>query len=197
MAAVKDGLISLWIDTATPTLSVVLTKGTQTLTTVQHTGKNDHSQTLMPVIETTLTQHGFSPKHLLDITVGVGPGSYTGTRIGVVVAKTLAHALNIPLYTVSSLAFLASGHTGRVLAAIDARRGAVFAGLYDGDASTLHSVIEDAYTTLEDFKQPYTLIYESVPNVMRLKALRVREDDLYGVTPRYLRITQAESEHDR
>ena len=67
------------------------------------------------------------------IAVGVGPGGFTGLRIGIATARALAQARDLPLVGVSSLAALAAPHDGRVVAVIDARRGEVFAALFEGD----------------------------------------------------------------
>jgi tRNA threonylcarbamoyladenosine biosynthesis protein TsaB len=61
------------------------------------------------------------------IAVGIGPGGFTGLRIGIATARALAQARDLPLVGVSSLAALAAPHEGRVVAVIDARRGEVFA----------------------------------------------------------------------
>jgi tRNA threonylcarbamoyladenosine biosynthesis protein TsaB len=61
------------------------------------------------------------------IAVGMGPGGFTGLRIGIATARALAQARDLPLVGVSSLAALAAPHEGRVVAVIDARRGEVFA----------------------------------------------------------------------
>lgn len=67
------------------------------------------SKNLLPSIQELLQKHGLSPSQLTAIALGIGPGSYTGTRLGVSVGKSLAFGLNLPLKTFSSpLAFLPS-----------------------------------------------------------------------------------------
>ncbi len=197
MATPKPYSLSLWIDTATPYLFVALCEEDHVLKEVYAKGENDHSKTLMPTIDEVLRQAGASVKALKDITVGVGPGSYTGTRIGVVVAKTLAQGLDIPLYQVSSLALMASHYDTPVIAAVDARRGYVFAGQYD-TVPTINVRHEDVYTTLETFQTSPALkvVYEGKPVIEKCFNVRTLVDDLYALAPTYLRQTQAENEHE-
>ncbi|WP_457826661.1 tRNA (adenosine(37)-N6)-threonylcarbamoyltransferase complex dimerization subunit type 1 TsaB, partial [Staphylococcus aureus] len=70
--------------------------------------KVNHSIQLMPTVKMLLEEANLTPKQLDAIIVAKGPGSYTGLRIGVTTAKTLAYTLNIPLYGVSSLQALAA-----------------------------------------------------------------------------------------
>lgn len=89
---------------------------------------------LMPAVERAMGEAGLGYGDLGAIAVGVGPGSFTGLRIGVTTARALATAAGIALRPVSSLAALAAGiEAERRLALIDARRGEVFAALYEGD----------------------------------------------------------------
>ena len=100
-------------------------------------GPARHSQELLPELDRLLVQAGTGWRAVDSIAVGVGPGTFTGLRIGVATARALAQALRIGVRRVSSLAALATGaaagrklESGRlVLALIDARRGQVFASL--------------------------------------------------------------------
>ena len=101
-------------------------------------GPANHSQELLPELERLLAGAGVSWDQLDSIAVGVGPGTFTGLRIGIATARALAQALRLPLHPVSSLAALAAGVLSSgdaereqpVLSLIDARRGQVFAALY-------------------------------------------------------------------
>ena len=92
-----------------------------------------HGRELMPTIVRCLEQAGVGFADLEAIAVGVGPGAFTGLRIGVTTARALAHANATELRPVSSLAALAAG-SGEPLSLplIDAKRGQVFAALFDG-----------------------------------------------------------------
>jgi tRNA threonylcarbamoyladenosine biosynthesis protein TsaB len=101
-------------------------------------GRPDHSAELLPTLAQLLEQGGTRWEEVSAIAVGVGPGTFTGLRIGVATARALAQALAVPLHAVSSLEALAAGIAAgeqaapgaAVLPLIDARRGQVFASLY-------------------------------------------------------------------
>jgi tRNA threonylcarbamoyladenosine biosynthesis protein TsaB len=87
-----------------------------------------HASELMPAVEDVMTRAGLDWPELEAIAVGVGPGAFTGLRIGVTTARALAHAARLPLRPVSSLAALAAGIDAEErLAVIDAKRGELFA----------------------------------------------------------------------
>jgi tRNA threonylcarbamoyladenosine biosynthesis protein TsaB len=91
-----------------------------------------HARELLPAVEETMAAAGIGFGDLAAVAVGIGPGSFTGLRIGIATARALAHAHGLSTRPVSSLAALASGVEGRpALALIDARRGELFAGLYE------------------------------------------------------------------
>lgn len=92
-----------------------------------------HARELMPAVRTAMERAGLAFDELDAIGVGVGPGSFTGLRIGVASARALAHAAGAELHSVSSLKALAAGIDAPVrLPLIDAKRGELFAALYEG-----------------------------------------------------------------
>ncbi len=94
-------------------------------------GRPAHSRELMPAVAGAMDDAGVGWEKIDAIAVGVGPGAFTGLRIGVATARALAGARGLPLRPVSSLAALAAGmEDGPALALIDARRGELFAALY-------------------------------------------------------------------
>jgi tRNA threonylcarbamoyladenosine biosynthesis protein TsaB len=104
-------------------------------------GRPEHSAELLPVLAELLREAEVDWREVRALAVGVGPGTFTGLRIGVSTARGLAHGLGIGISPVSSLAALAAGleepADGRPrLPLIDARRRQVFASLYEGTAST-------------------------------------------------------------
>jgi tRNA threonylcarbamoyladenosine biosynthesis protein TsaB len=91
-----------------------------------------HASELLPAVDRVLEQSGLGFGELEAVAVGVGPGGFTGLRIGIVTARALAAAGGLELRPVSSLAALAAGtEEARVLALIDAKRGELFAALYE------------------------------------------------------------------
>jgi tRNA threonylcarbamoyladenosine biosynthesis protein TsaB len=92
-----------------------------------------HARELMPAIAEVLERSGLAYRDLDAIGVGVGPGTFTGLRIGVATARGLAASTGVELRPVSSLAALAEGIAADArLPLIDARRGELFASLYEG-----------------------------------------------------------------
>jgi len=87
---------------------------------------------LLPALRTLLADADLAPGELARVLVDVGPGSFTGVRVGVTVAKTLAWSLGIPVEAHDALALLAScvPPAGDVLAVRDAGRGGVYVGLW-------------------------------------------------------------------
>ena len=93
-----------------------------------------HARELMPAVATVMEQAGLGYRDLDAIAVGVGPGTFTGLRIGIATARALAGANDLPLKPVSSLAALAAGIEAELrLPLIDAKRGELFAALYGAD----------------------------------------------------------------
>src|SRR5204863_4456151 len=90
-----------------------------------------HARELMPAVADVMERAGLGYEQLDALAVGVGPGTFTGLRIGVTTARALAHAEDLSLHPVSSLAALAEGIDGELrLPLIDAKRGELFAALY-------------------------------------------------------------------
>ena len=93
-----------------------------------------HATELMPAVAEAMDRAGVDWDDLDAIAVGIGPGTFTGLRIGIATARALATAAELPLRRVSSLAALAAGIDNLLrLPLIDARRGEVFAALYEGE----------------------------------------------------------------
>ncbi|MDG5785863.1 tRNA (adenosine(37)-N6)-threonylcarbamoyltransferase complex dimerization subunit type 1 TsaB [Evansella sp. AB-P1] len=123
----------LAIDTSTFVMGVAIMKDSQLVGEFTTNLKKNHSLRLMPAIRQLFEEAEMKPKELDRIIVSEGPGSYTGVRIGVTTAKTLAWSLNIPIVGISSLEILAQNgryFDGLISPFIDARRGQVYTGLY-------------------------------------------------------------------
>lgn len=122
----------LAMDTSNQTLAVAVLENEKLLAHFQLNRKMNHSLTLMPAIESVMQASGLEPADLDRIVVAKGPGSYTGIRIAVTTAKTLAETLKIELTTVSSLAVIAGNiHTDKlIIPMMDARRNNVYASAY-------------------------------------------------------------------
>ncbi len=127
---------ALGLETATETVGVAVRTDTGVEAELALTGRRRHVETLTPAVEHLLGQVGLVPADLDVVAVDVGPGLFTGLRVGVAAAKGLAQSLGIGVVGVTSLDILtAAAAAGArrglvlVLAAVDARRGELFAAL--------------------------------------------------------------------
>ncbi|MGV3088931.1 tRNA (adenosine(37)-N6)-threonylcarbamoyltransferase complex dimerization subunit type 1 TsaB [Streptococcus suis] len=127
----------LALDSSNQALSVALVEDGRLLAETLLAIKKNHSISLMPTVDFLVAQVGWTPKDLERIVVAQGPGSYTGLRVAVATAKTLAYTLQIDLVGVSSLQSLVPASlSGRVVPLIDARRNSVYAGVYENGRAT-------------------------------------------------------------
>jgi len=152
------------LDTATPITSVaVLGDGVER--ELHDDGERPrHAQTLLPLLERVVEDWSIVER----LCVGVGPGGFTGLRLGISTARALAQALDLPVVPISSLDALAAPHSGTVAALIDARRGEVFAAVYEDGQRTREPVAID----------PGTLARELTPGTLTVGdgAVRFREE---------------------
>jgi tRNA threonylcarbamoyladenosine biosynthesis protein TsaB len=126
-------MLVLAIDTATPQVSVALGANGTVRGEIRLAGGRRHAEQLAPAIAYLCGESGVALDQLAGIAVGVGPGLFTGLRVGVTTAKVMAQALRVPLVPVPSLDLLAYPlrHADRmVVAVIDARRREVFHARY-------------------------------------------------------------------
>jgi tRNA threonylcarbamoyladenosine biosynthesis protein TsaB len=129
--------VLLAFDTSSPTVTVGLHDGTDVVAHLVSTETMRHGEQLTPLIDQALRQVGITARDLTAIAVGVGPGPFTGLRVGLVSARTMAFVLQVPVYGVCSLDALAveAVETGTVsgsfVVASDARRREVYLATYD------------------------------------------------------------------
>jgi tRNA threonylcarbamoyladenosine biosynthesis protein TsaB len=126
-------VLLLGIDTATRRISVAVGDGGDVLGEVHLDGAPRHAEQLAPAIEYLRDHVGFRFEQLAAIAVGVGPGLFTGLRVGVTTAKVMAQALRIPVVGIPSLDLVAYPlrHTHRrIVVVLDARRREVFCASY-------------------------------------------------------------------
>ncbi|PNZ26027.1 tRNA (adenosine(37)-N6)-threonylcarbamoyltransferase complex dimerization subunit type 1 TsaB [Staphylococcus rostri] len=210
-------MYSLLIDSSNQPLAVALMKEDQVVATYTSAVKQNHSVQLMPQIVTLLETAGITPQDLTDIVVAQGPGSYTGLRIGVTIAKTLAYTLNLNLYGVSSLKALAATlpYSERLIVPImNARREHVYAGAYRWQDGQLQNVIDDQYMALadlvarvkeegdvlfvgEDVRQFETQLqdFDVLPLLPRAEVMwqhKGESQNIHRFCPQYLKLSEAE-----
>lgn len=137
----------LAIDTSNYVLGISLCEDGKVIGEYITNLKKNHSIRVMPAIEQLMRECDIKPNELSKIVVAKGPGSYTGVRIGVTIAKTLAWTLQIPLVGISSLEVLAASvgryFEGYVSPLFDARRMQIYTGLYHYSLGAGKTIIED------------------------------------------------------
>ena len=147
----------LAIETSSPRLSLAIGDATKSL--ASYTGAHDwrHAESLFEGIKTLLRRARWTIQSLTGVGVSVGPGSFTGIRIGLAVARALGQALRIPVVGVSSLEIMATGAKTRaewLSPQVDALRGNVFPGLYQRCGSgSLRRVIAEMMVPLQKWPQ--------------------------------------------
>lgn len=155
----------LAIDTSTDAMGIALYQGKQVIAEYSSVNKNKHSTRLMPAINQVMNDANVKPKDLEKIAVVKGPGSYTGVRIGLSIAKTLAFSLNIPIVGLSSLEMLALNALPSkqlICPFLDARRGLVYTGLYQAQADKLEVIKSDQNLMFEDWLTHCQTITEAI-----------------------------------
>ena len=123
----------LAIDTATRLAGLALYDGESVRAEMSWQSRNNHSVELMPALDRMFAQQEVGPERLAAVAVAMGPGSFTGLRIGMSVAKGLAQAQAIPIYGVPTLDILTVPHSEQrrpVWAVIQAGRGRLCAAFY-------------------------------------------------------------------
>lgn len=147
---------TLAIATATPQVSAAIAGPDGVTAHISLRAGRRHGETLAPAIESLTRLAGVPLRRIDRVGVDVGPGLFTGLRVGVSTAKALASALDVPVVPVSSLDLLAHPHrhTGRpVVAVVDARRGEVFWALYHPGADGVIAATEPAVAGPEQLQE--------------------------------------------
>lgn len=145
----KENPIILHIETATEMCSVALSRGSELIALKEESRGFSHAEKMIPFIDLLLKEAHILPSELDAITVSIGPGSYTGLRIGASTAKGLCYALDIPAISVSTLLSIAEGAKKELLnfdnsiwfaPMIDARRMEVYTALFNFEGVLLNEI---------------------------------------------------------
>lgn len=141
-------MICLFFDTSSDLLKVSLIKDDKIIFDKELHTKNDHSSYLVPTIDDAFKSNNIDFKELDEIIVGNGPGSFTGTRISIAVAKTYAFSFNIPVYMISSLEELIYDNDGYdfYVPIIEEKKDNLYFSIFDKDKKR---VMDDTYSSTE------------------------------------------------
>lgn len=202
-------MISLFLDTSSSNLNVGVLKDKKLLKEKYIHFEKDLSKYALNEIKELLDSLSLKPNDIDNIYCVNGPGSFTGLRIGVTIAKTFAWGLNKDLYKVSSLFAMASSITNSdyIIPLIDARRNYVFAAIYDKNYNV---IMEEKYISKEELFTKVnslngTKTYVATTNIDGVDA-KIYEPDLNNLfkylkddkvsvhtfVPNYLKQTEAE-----
>lgn len=158
-------MITLGIDTANQTLAIGVIEDEIILGQLQINKKKNHSISLMPAIDQLFSAIELEPTEVDRIAVSDGPGSYTGLRIGVTTAKTLAYTLGKELVGVSSLQAIAANCVnveGLIVPLFDARRKNVYAGVYRQREGKVETVLEDIHISIIELLEQLKQFHEPI-----------------------------------
>lgn len=216
----------LSIDTSTSSLSVCIMDDDEVIGEINLNNGLVHSTTLMPAIENLFTILNFDKSELSHIAVSVGPGSFTGIRIGVATANAFSLALNIPVISVSSLDAMAMNfisYEGTVITTIDAQRDTYYVGVYRARDSKIEKITENTIMTDEELEEYIQNCKEKVllagekrelsscdnvifanthdnyikSSYVAILSKDVKDEDLVFAKPVYMRKSQAEIVYDK
>lgn len=198
-------MISLFIDTALSYIRVALFKDDKLIDSINEKCEKNMSAIFDSKVDELFKRNNLELTEVNKIYTVTGPGSFTGIRVGMTFSKVLAMALNQKITPISELQVLATTKTNKLKAPmIDARRGYVYAGVYDQDLNTL---TEDKHILLEDFlninKDVEYISYDSFEHISTIKPdidfekiIEINKDkkqiDHEVLTPNYLKLTEAE-----
>ena len=189
-------MISLFIYTSLEDVSIALVKDDKELSLIHENIPGKHSIYVTKYIDDILKENNLSPESVDEIIVVNGPGSFTGIRIGVTIAKMFAYLENIRIVTITSLKARVIGEKSNyLLTTIDAKHGNYYVGLYDENYNT----IEEKFSNEEEIEK---LINKFSPKIVdREKPYNIEEivkyskklesENPHSVNPIYLKLPEA------
>lgn len=158
----------LAIDTSSKICSVALLENSEVIDELNLDDGKTHSENLMPLIDEILNKNNINIKQIEMLACSVGPGSFTGIRIGVATIKPIAEVLNIKIASVTSLETLARNiefektenkeNIEIIISLIDARNNQVYAGIFDREFNKKEEYIADDITVVLEKLKKYNNI---------------------------------------
>jgi tRNA threonylcarbamoyl adenosine modification protein YeaZ len=182
------GPLYLGIDTASAYLALALWSPNSTLASSCEAVEREHARLIVTALDKLVAKAGAKRRDIAAIGVGIGPGSYTGLRVGVATAKGLARGLGVALAGFSSLAAMAYGglHEGEEgVFALDARRGNVYAARFVKRAGELLE-LDDFGKIARETVSHHPNYFENVSPDATYLAMRAYREPKRGAHPRYL-----------
>lgn len=140
-------MISLFLDTSTKYLCIGIAKDHKVIYKFQQEAIKKQSELTIPFLQKALSEVNVTLNDIDEVNVTIGPGSFTGIRIGMCIAKVLASMKNIPLKAISSLNAYAS--LGKKIVILDAKAKRVYLGIYNNN----EKVIDECVVEIETLKE--------------------------------------------
>ena len=206
----------LYLDTSSSFLYSGIISDDKLVSEIKAKMDNDLSKITLYKIEEMFKSVSLKPKDIDKIIVVNGPGSFTGIRVGITIAKTYAWGLKKSITTISSLEAMAISSTSNTykVPLIDARRGYVYAAIYDKDNNV---VMEPAHIKLENLEEEIKKLDSDItvitnddveinytkekynPNILEIvkKFKSKKEINPHIVNPEYLKLTEAEEKNNK
>lgn len=189
--------MNLFINTCSDQLILALIEDS-IIDEIREENNNTLSDKIMVLLNDLINRNNIKISEIQKIFIVTGPGSFTGIRIGLTIAKIISFSFNIPLIQISNLELLSSSIPGKSMPIIDARRGYVFGAIYDD----LNPIFYDSHILLSDLeKQGNYPKIDNSKNVDILKVIKKNYNDVpqnpHLITPKYLKRTEAEEKNDK
>lgn len=189
----------LVIDATSDMMCIALTDGEKTFSFVSNKGSKKHNSLIMPAIDETLKKSGLKIDEIDVFGCVVGPGSFTGIRIGVATVKALAFATGKKCVSITTFEELAYGENdSQVTVAIDCRHNSYYAAKFEN--SSLNPVFVGELSEEELSKQNCKVIKKSGASnpdkLIAIAKMKIQANEFSELVPYYLKKSQAEREYD-
>ena len=184
-------MISLLLDTHDANLKIVLYKDGKLLDNIENKDTKNHSEICIPLLERILEKNNLTVHNLNEIIACIGPGSFTGIRLGVTISKTLAYTLNIPIKTITSIEMSYNPSIKEEYLLQEEKNG------YYGAKINKEELIDYFYLTKSEFtnwknNHSYVINHdinlEIIPNIIKNKKVQ----NPHSIKPLYIKKIEAE-----
>ena len=193
-------MYQLLLDSANKLLVVALAKDGNVVDKTIYEAWQRQSEMMVPEIDNIMERNGVLKEDLNAVVVGIGPGSYTGIRIGLTIAKTMTYMLKIPMYVVSSLSIF-KDEKEPTICVLNARSGRSYIGVYQGDKVLLNDQVLENDKALEYIKSHPTYLvsgesehlgikpieFDITKNLAKAYKEKNKVKDIFRINPVYLK----------
>lgn len=195
-------MISLFIDTSLSDVFISLLKDERVLSTIHNNIPGEHSIYVTKYIEDILKSNNILPKQVNEIVVVNGPGSFTGIRIGVTIAKMFAYILKIRIVAITSLKARVIGKSGEyLLSTINAKHNNYYVGLYDKNYNNIleEFLPKDEVDNIIKKYNPLVITEEENYDIEEIIKYIKRFESInpHVVNPIYLKLPEAMEKNDK